>query len=307
MILANDLSKFFGSFAAVKALNFSIGKGEIIGFIGPNGAGKTTTMRMLTGYLPASKGKVEIDGHDVFSQPMRVKRIVGYLPETPPLYPALTIGNYLDFVAEIREVPHKGRRLRVAQVMDQVGLNGWERRTIRSLSKGYRQRVGLAQAILHDPKVLILDEPTSGLDPAQVVGIRNFISQLAETKTVILSTHILSEVELICNRAILINNGEIMVDGDLDSIREKAGGIRFRIGIRGEAQDLPVQLAALSMVTQVKLLEEDEGVIRLDIYATEDPRDEIASLASLKNWKLREMEKVIPSLEEAFLAVVGEE
>ena len=304
MILATDVSKFFGSFPAVQNLNFSIENGEIIGFIGPNGAGKTTTMRMLTGYLPASSGTISIANLDVFSHTMSVKKNVGYLPETPPVYPALTVGNYLDFVADIRGIPHRNKKLRIAEVMEQVGLKGWEKRIIRSLSKGYKQRVGLAQAIIHDPKVLILDEPTSGLDPAQLVGIRKFIQDLAQTKTVILSTHILSEVELICQRAIIINQGQIVADDNLDNIRELAGGIRYRIGIRCDVEDIPLQISQLANISKVVLLDKIEDLYRLDIYASEDPRDTISFFAHQNRFQLREMERVIPTLEEAFLTIV---
>lgn len=304
MILATDVSKFFGSFPAVQNVNFSVEKGEIIGFIGPNGAGKTTTMRMLTGYIPTSSGTIRIGGFDVFSDAMEVKKTVGYLPEVPPVYPSLTVGDYLSFVAEVRGVPYRNRSIRIAKVMEQVGLKGWEKRIIRSLSKGYKQRVGLAQAIIHDPQVLILDEPTSGLDPGQVVGIRKFIQELAETKTVILSTHILSEVELICQRAIIINKGRILADDPLDIIRDLAGGIRYRIGIRSATEDILLRLSKLANVEQVSLLEKTEDLYRVDIHATEDPRDTISLFAHQNHLQLREMERVVPTLEEAFLTIV---
>ncbi|MDP6931954.1 MAG: ATP-binding cassette domain-containing protein, partial [Myxococcota bacterium] len=209
MIVTRELTKRFGSLTAVDHVSFEVEKGEILGFIGPNGAGKTTTMRMLTGFLPATQGQAIVAGHDVFEAPMKVRRAVGYLPETPPLYRELTVGDYLRFIAEIREVPYREHARKVGEVMERVGLAGWERRILGSLSKGYRQRVGLAQAILHEPEVLILDEPTSGLDPAQVVGIREFIRDLAGSRTVILSTHILPEVEALADRAVVISGGRV--------------------------------------------------------------------------------------------------
>ncbi|MEL6347204.1 MAG: ATP-binding cassette domain-containing protein [Myxococcota bacterium] len=309
MISAQKLSKRFGTFTAVDSVSFEVQPGEIIGFIGPNGAGKTTTMRMLTGFLPASAGRVMVAGHDVFEENMAVRRKVGYLPETPPLYPELTIGNYLSFIAEIREVPAKEATRRVGEVMELVGLSGWEARILGSLSKGYRQRVGLAQAVLHDPEVLILDEPTSGLDPGQVVGIRDFIQGLAEDRTVILSTHILPEVERLCPRVIMINRGQIVADDTMDGVRQHAGGgIRYRVQLKGNGEEnLPVLLGALPEIDQVIPGTSVEGFQEMEIRAPEDPRTVIARMATEKGWAVRTMERVTPSLEEAFLAIIGRE
>ena len=311
MISAQGISKNFGQLEAVRDLSFEVEPGEVLGFIGPNGAGKTTTMRILTGYLPASEGRAKVAGFDVFEDPMSVRRAVGYLPESPPLYPELSIGAYLYFVAEIRGVAARERSTRVGEVMERVGLTGWERRIIGSLSKGYRQRVGLAQAILHDPKVLILDEPTSGLDPGQVVGIREFISELAQDRTVILSTHILSEVELLCSRAVIIGSGRLLADDRIDSLREKVGrGVRYRIRVEVPETDierLPVDVGALEQVGRVTPIESEEGVQVLEIKAPGDPRSAVAALAAERGWSLHALERVQPSLEEAFLAVVGAE
>ena len=256
MISAQGITKRYGSLLAVDGVGFEVGTGDVIGFIGPNGAGKSTTMRILTGYLPATEGRALIAGHDVFDDPMSVRRVVGYLPETPPLYKELTIGDYLHFVADIREVPRAQISRRVGAVMEQVGLAGWESRILGSLSKGYRQRVGLAQAVIHDPKVLILDEPTSGLDPGQVAGIRRFIQNLASDRTVILSTHILAEVEILCPRVIMIAKGRIVADGKMDDVRMKAGGgIRYRVELSAP-QTAPEALATavggLAVVEQVR-------------------------------------------------------
>jgi ABC-2 type transport system ATP-binding protein len=310
MISARGLTKRFGSFTAVQDVGFEVGTGEVLGFIGPNGAGKTTTMRMLTGFLPATDGTAVVAGHDVFEEPMQVRRKVGYLPETPPLYRELSIGDYLAFVAEIREVPARERSRRVGEVMEQVGLSGWEHRILGSLSKGYRQRVGLAQAIVHDPAVLVLDEPTSGLDPGQVVGIRDFVRALAERRTVILSTHILSEVELLCRRAVIIGKGRVLADDDLDGLRERAGGgLRYRIELRGAADDqVAAAVGALPVVDQVRPAPERvDGFVAMDVKAPADPRTAIAGLATARGWEIRAMERHVPSLEEAFLAIVGAE
>ena len=220
-IEAVNLSKRYGDIEAVSDLCFEIQPGEVVGFLGPNGAGKTTSMRMLTGYLPASNGTARIDGHDIFRDPMAARRAIGYLPETPPLYPEMRVEGYLGFVARLKDVPRKRRRGAVDHAIERCGLAEVRRRVIADLSKGFRQRVGLAQAIVHDPPVLILDEPTVGLDPIQVREIRSLIADLtspdqgATRHTVILSTHILNEVEAICQRIILINRGRKVIDQPL--------------------------------------------------------------------------------------------
>jgi len=306
MISVHSVTKRYGTFTAVEGVSFEVGRGQIVGFIGPNGAGKTTTMRMVTGFLPASEGSIAVAGHDVFEDPMSVRRAVGYLPETPPLYAELTIGDYLQFIAEIREVPARDRTRRVGEVMAEVGLQGWERRILGSLSKGYRQRVGLAQAIIHDPRVLILDEPTSGLDPAQVVGIRDYIRLLAGTRTVVLSTHILTEVEALCSRALVIAKGKLLADDSLDGLRARAGeGLRYRIELKGSG--VVQAVAALPEVQQVSPLGVADGFERMEVRAPNDPRTAIAALATAKGFEIRAMEKVIATLEEAFLTIVGAE
>ncbi len=308
MIAVENLTKTFGAFTAVNGISFDVGMGQVVGFIGPNGAGKTTTMRMLTGFIPSSAGSASISGHDVFDDPMSVRRCIGYLPETPPLYPELTIGSYLRFIAEIREVPRPDRLHRVGDVMERVGLTGWENRILGSLSKGYRQRGGLAQAIIHDPKVLILDEPTSGLDPRQVVGIRDFIRNLAMDRTVILSTHILSEVEALAERAVVIDGGKIVADDSLDGLRGRVGsGVRYRVELRAPKDvNVATEVGALTPVEQVKPVEEGEQTV-LEVRAAHDPRTAIAGLATRNGWEIRAMERHAPNLEEAFLHLVGGE
>jgi len=311
VISARAITKRFGNLTAVAQVSFEIGPGEIVGFIGPNGAGKTTTMRVLTGFLPASSGTAHVAGHDVFESPMAVRRNVGYLPETPPLYPELTVGDYLRFVAEIREVPHREANQRIGKVLEQVGLSRWENRILGSLSKGYRQRVGLAQAVLHDPKVLILDEPTSGLDPGQVVGIREYIRGLAADRTVILSTHILTEVERLCARAIVISGGSIAADKTIEGYREMVGaGTRYHIELQakdGVDVPIPTQVGGLREVQQVIPRGEREGFTVIEVVADADPRPAIARFAAEKGWALRSMERHQPRLEEAFLSLVGSE
>ena len=224
MIEARELSKRYGDVVAVDNVSFSIGKGEVVGFLGPNGAGKTTTMRMLTGFLPPTEGTAVIAGHDIFEDPIEARRSVGYLPETPPLYPEMTCRSYLTYVAKIKDVPRAARRDAVDQAVECCGLGDVHRRVISTLSKGFRQRVGIAQAILGDPPVLILDEPTVGLDPLQIREIRSLIAGLAapgkgeSQQTVVLSTHILAEVEAICRRVILISEGCKQVDAPITEL-----------------------------------------------------------------------------------------
>ncbi len=306
MIEAHGLTKRYGPMTAIEDVSFSVADGEILGFIGPNGAGKTTTMRILTGYLPASDGRAIVAGHDVFEQPLKVKNAVGYLPETPPLYRELTVGQYLGFVAELRGVARSQRLRRIGEVMEKVGLTGWERRILGSLSKGYRQRVGLAQAMVHDPPVLILDEPTSGLDPAQVAGVRELIARLAGERTVILSTHILREVEALCSRVVVIDQGRVAARGSLEEVCAMAGGVWYRARVEQEEEAPAVVAAAvggLAGVTEVQAL--DDG--SLQIQAPGDPRAEIARLVVSRGWSLAALDRQVPGLEEAFLHIVGRE
>ena len=307
MIVAQNLSKHFGAITAVDGVSFEVGAGQVVGFIGPNGAGKTTTMRILTGFMPASAGVATVAGFDVFEDPMAVRSRIGYLPEKPPLYEDLSIGEYLRFIADIRGVERSQCMRRIGAVMEQVGLGGWESRLLGSLSKGYRQRVGLAQAIIHDPEVLILDEPTSGLDPKQLVGIRTFIQGLAEDRTVILSTHILSEVEALCERAIVIDGGRVVADDTLDGLRARVGdGVRYAVELRAEGDVAPT-VGALADISRVDDLGHHDGVHRLMAHALRDPREAIAALATDRGWSVQAMERHAPSLEEAFLHLVGAE
>jgi ABC-2 type transport system ATP-binding protein len=221
MIEVKGLSKRYGELMAVRNVSFEVQRGEVVGFLGPNGAGKTTTMRMITGFVPPSSGTVRVAGHDLESEPNAARRAIGYLPELPPLYPEMRVADYVAYVAALKDVPRAERPAKVEKVLHGCGLESVARNVIGRLSKGFRQRVGLAQAIVHEPEVLVLDEPTAGLDPVQIAEIRNVIRDLAdeEGRTVILSTHILPEVEAICRRVLLISYGEIRVDGPLEEVR----------------------------------------------------------------------------------------
>lgn len=305
MIEASHLTKAYGPRVALDDVSFSIGKGEVVGFLGPNGAGKTTTMRILTGFLPATGGDAKVAGYDVFEDPQEVKRRVGYLPESPPLYPEFTVGDYLNFIAELRSFYGAERTRRVGKVMERVGLVGWEQRILGSLSKGYRQRVGLAQALIHDPEVLILDEPTSGLDPGQVHGMRDLMRDLAETRTVILSTHILGEVEAICPRALIIAGGKLRASGTIQDLRRQApGGVWYYMEIAGA--DIR-EVGGLPGVSVVEPLGEKAGFQCLKMRAATDPRLTVSAAAAAKGWQLQALEERLPTLEEAFLGIVGRE
>lgn len=218
MIEVENLTKDYGFFRAVTDLTFNVPEGCILGFLGPNGAGKTTTMRIITGFMPASSGKVIIAGHDIYSEPMEVKKRIGYMPELPPLYMEMKVESYLKFVAKIKGVPRANVKNRVEEVIELCGLEEKRKSFIRSLSKGYKQRVGLAQAMVHDPDILILDEPTIGLDPRQIIDIRKLIKNIGRNRTVILSTHILPEVTMTCDRVLIIHRGKKVVDDTLDNL-----------------------------------------------------------------------------------------
>ncbi len=222
-IEARGLSKRYGDLVALNDISFQIGKGEVVGFLGPNGAGKTTTMRILTGFIPPTEGSASIAGYDVFSEPLDARRAVGYLPESPPIYPEMIVRSYLNYVAKLKDVPRAKRGESVDRALERCGLTDVQNRVIGTLSKGYRQRVGLAQAIVHEPPVLVLDEPTVGLDPIQIAEIRQLIANLAQPgetggQTVILSTHILAEVEAICRRVLIINQGSMVLDAELSEL-----------------------------------------------------------------------------------------
>jgi len=248
VIEANGLSKRYGALVAVDDVSFSVQPGEVVGFLGPNGAGKTTTMRILTGFLPPTDGSAAIDGHDIFSDPLAARRAVGYLPESPPVYPEMSVESYLVYVAKLKDVPRGQRRAAVDRALERCGLTQVRRRVIGALSKGYRQRVGLAQAIVHDPPVMILDEPTVGLDPIQIREIRALIAELAsaregKARTVVLSTHILTEVEAICQRVIIMHRGRKALDAPLADL-QRSGASLEEIFARTTAREVGAGLEA---------------------------------------------------------------
>jgi ABC-2 type transport system ATP-binding protein len=298
VIEVENLTKYYGTHPAIQDVSFSVEKGEIVGFLGPNGAGKTTTMRILTGFLPASSGQASVAGFDVFQDSLNARRHIGYMPETVPLYPEMTVREYLDFFGQIRRVPKRSQR--VKDVSNMCGLDKYFDARIGRLSKGYRQRVGLAQAILHNPDVLILDEPTVGLDPRQIIDVRQLIKSLAGEHTIILSTHILPEVSMICQRVLIINQGTIVAEDTPDRLKSELQGVdRVHIEVRRPADDLTTRLQSLPGVQSV----EDEGSGAYDISCVPgtDHREAIAAAVIQGGWGLLELRQVAMSLEEVFL------
>jgi ABC-2 type transport system ATP-binding protein len=285
-------------------------KGEILGFLGPNGAGKTTTMRVLTGYMPATEGRVVVAGHDVFEQPVKAKRRIGYLPETPPLYPDMTVREYLQFVAKIKGVPPGDRKTRVEQVMARTWVSDMAGRACGKLSKGYRQRVGLAQALIHNPDVLILDEPTAGLDPKQIIETRRLIKELAGDHTIILSTHILPEVSQTCDRVVIINKGRVVaVDTPHNLTGRLRGAETMFVQVDGaRAGDAAAAMAQVPGVVRVAPVDDAAtGAFEVESETGRDVRRELARAVVLGGHDLLELRPTRVSLEDIFLSLTTEE
>ena len=310
MIEVQHLTKRYGRVTAVEDISFRVERGEILGFLGPNGAGKTTTMRVLTGYMPATEGKAIVAGFDVFEQPVEAKRRTGYLPETPPLYPDMTVVEYLDFVAKIKGLPGSERRQRVAAAMDRTRITDVRDRLCSKLSKGYRQRVGLAQAILHNPDVLILDEPTAGLDPKQIIETRELIKELAGDHTIILSTHILPEVSQTCQRVVIINKGHVVAVDTPDNLTARLRGSEtMYVQVETDGGDAARALRTVSGVTRVAESDRRDGLVGYEIESEKghDIRRDLARAIVTNGWGLLELRPMRLSLEEIFLSLTTEE
>ena len=311
MIKAQHLSKSFGPTVALKDITFEVKKCEVLGFLGPNGAGKTTTMRILTCYHPADSGTATIAGFDVFENPLDVRKQIGYLPENNPLYTDMGIIDYLQFIADIRDIPASRKRKQISHVIELCGLQGELQKDIGELSKGYRQRVGLAQSLLHDPEILILDEPTIGLDPTQIIEIRELIKNIGKEKTIILSSHILPEVSATCDRIIIINRGEIVGSGTPAEMASRAkGGEITRITIRGPSSEVRQCLEALDDVKEVVQHEEKgDGLTQFAIKSNVgvDLSEELFHLVVQKGWSLTELYKETANLEDIFLQLTTKE
>jgi ABC-2 type transport system ATP-binding protein len=311
MIEVEHLTKFYGPIAAIQDLSFRVEKGEILGFLGPNGAGKTTTMRILSGFMPATSGQAMVAGYDVFSQALEVRRRVGYLPENVPLYREMTVRSYLQFVADVKGLPQQQYTQKIGEVMEACGVRDMERRRIGGLSKGYRQRVGLAQALLNDPPVLIFDEPTVGLDPKQIIDIRQIIKALRHDHTVILSTHILPEVSMTCDRVVIISGGQVTAVDTPENLTERTQRHRLiRLEVQGPEDAVTAYLRGLDGVLSVELDGPSPAGIPIYTVATTKARDmraDIAQAVVKQGWQLLELYAQRLSLEEVFVQLVTEE
>ncbi len=311
MIEVDQLTKRYGNLKAVDEVSFQVEKGEILGFLGPNGAGKTTTMRILTCFLPASEGTARVAGFDVFENAMEVKRRIGYLPEHPPVYDELTVDSYLSFVAKIKGVAPGDRRRRLQEVKDTVRIEGYGKKLIKHLSKGFKQRVGLAQALIHDPEVLILDEPTVGLDPNQIREVRGLIKSLAGDHTIILSTHILPEVSMTCQRVVIISEGKIVaVDTPENLIREQQGAERVYLEARGpepEVQERLQQIDGVLNVESNRLDGEEVVSFSVETELKKDVRGLIAKSVIEGGFELLELRSLKVSLEDVFTQLTTQE
>ena len=310
MIEVKNLTKEFGPFTAVRDLSFTVAKGEILGFLGPNGAGKTTTMRVLTGFIPPTAGTAVMDGYDVLEHPLEAKRRIGYLPETPPLYLEMTVVDYLNFVARIKGISASRRRAKIETAVERCAVGNVKDKLIGKLSRGYRQRVGLAQALVHEPDILILDEPTAGLDPKQINETRDLVKSLAGEHTIILSTHILPEVSMTCDRIVIINHGQVVAEDSPTGLTKRlAGGSTVQLTVEGDETGVKSALTSIDGVSAIEVLRRDASIITYQVEATEglDPRRELARVLITQGFGLLELLNIGMSLEDIFLELTTKE
>jgi ABC-2 type transport system ATP-binding protein len=316
MIEVEHLSKIYGSTPAISDVTFNVEAGEILGFLGPNGAGKTTTMRILAGYLPATKGTARVAGFDVHENSLSVRQKIGYLPENPPLYPEMTVEGFLYFVARIKGVPAGDRAAKVQTALSKCNLTDRRYTIIRKLSKGFRQRVGIAQAIVHDPPAIILDEPTVGLDPRQIIDVRNLIKSLAGDHTIILSTHILPEVSMTCSRVAIINRGKVVATNSPENLMTQlAGGSGYELEIEGEpalAKQVLMHVPGVNLVESISVsgsipLQQNRACLRVVSQPGTEPGSDIATTLLQTGFGLYEMRRVSATLEDVFLQLTTEE
>lgn len=313
MIKVEGVSKRYARFTAVDNVSFEVGKGQIVGFLGPNGAGKTTTMRILTCFLPPSEGKASVAGFDVLEQPMEVKKRIGYLPETPPLYPDMEVGEYLDFVGKLKGLRGNDLAKRITEVSDKINIGDVRKKLIAKLSKGYKQRVGLAQALLHNPDVLILDEPTSGLDPKQILETRELIKGLAGDHTIILSTHILPEVESTCERVVIISKGKLVATDTVDNLTNRMrGSENVAVEVEGSGSELDVKavqqrLEQVSGVSKVILRDDKNNRAMFEVESLQGRsiRADLARAVVEGGYALTELKAAGMSLEDVFLQLTS--
>lgn len=307
MIEINNLVKKYGDHVAVDDLSLTVKPGKIYGFLGPNGAGKSTTMNIITGYLGATSGEVKINGHDIFKEPEEAKKCIGYLPEIPPLYVDMTVREYLDFVAELKKLEKSLRKRYVEEAMETTGITDVANRMIRNLSKGYRQRVGFAQAILGYPEIIILDEPTVGLDPKQIIEIRELIRKLGEKHTVILSSHILTEISAVCDHVFIISKGKLVAsDATENLVSLMSGAQEIEVTVRTDVVEAQKELTSIAEVSKVEVKNEDAG--ELIVYAKKgaDVREDVFRTLAEKHFAVLEMHTIEKSLEDVFLEITQE-
>ena len=310
MIEVKELTKSYGTTVAVDHVTFNAHAGEVLGFLGPNGAGKTTTMRILTCYLSADAGSATVAGYDVFEESVEVRKHIGYLPESAPLYADMGVIEYLNFMTQVRGIPKSQRKERIRTVIDTCGLEDVIQKDIGELSKGYRQRVGLAQSLIHDPPILILDEPTSGLDPNQIIEIRNLIKNIGQEKLVLFSTHILPEVSATCSRVLIINNGKIVANGTPDELTNQEKGEEIvHVTIRGTQEAIETQLNELEFVSKWNRVGTDDGTVSYQISAAHgsDAAEALFHIVVENGWSLTELHQESVDLEDVFLNLTHKE
>ncbi len=308
MIEVKNLTRYYGDKMAIRDVSFTVQKGEVLGLLGPNGAGKTTTMRILTCYMPPTSGEAKVAGYDIWEQPLEVKKRLGYLPENPPLYNDLRVSEYLEFVARIKEVPASKLKSAISSAVEKAGLTEVYQQVIGSLSKGFKQRVGLAQALLNEPEVLILDEPTVGLDPRQIIEIRELIKSLGGEHTIILSTHILPEVEMTCGRVVIINKGEVVAEDTPEGLTRRLKGTeRLVIEMDGDGEMAEKVLQNFPEITSIQKEAQKNGHIRYTIEVTSDIRRDLARAIVDNGLGLYELRIESYSLEEIFLHLTTKE
>lgn len=312
MIEINNLVKRYGDIKAVNGISFTVNDGEVLGFLGPNGAGKSTTMNIITGYLSSTSGTVKVNGHDILEEPDEAKKCIGYLPEMPPLYFDMTVLEYLGFICDLKKVPKKERKEQLASILSMVKLVDMADRLIGNLSKGYKQRVGIAQALVGNPDILILDEPTVGLDPNQILEIRKLIRKLAQSHTVILSSHILSEVQAVCDRVVIINKGKVAaIDTITDLSTKLSGSTKLSLSFKGPEKDVINKIKSIPGVNEVTSVvsNTEASIHQVEITADSDSKSDVRSsifyVMSKGGWPMLEFRSLDPTLEEIFLSITS--
>lgn len=306
MIEVSNLVKQYGDHYAVDHLSFTVKEGEVLGFLGPNGAGKSTTMNIITGYISATEGTVTINGHDILDEPEEAKKCMGYLPELPPVYPDMTVKEYLNFVAEIKGVKKEDRFDDVMNAMESTKITNYQNRLIRHLSKGYRQRTGIAGAMIGNPEIIILDEPTVGLDPSQIIEVRELIRSLAKDHTIILSSHIMQEISAVCDRVLIINKGKMIVNDSIkDLSRKMSGSNRLELKLKADGETARNLILGVEDVESVDLVGEEEGIAELHVYSKDtDVRERVFEACAKSDTPIFAMSLIEMTLEEIFIKLV---